>query len=218
MSFINDALAKAQTEKDNRFLHAEGILQTNPIAGRFRFRYRHMAAVLALFVVAACVVFFMIWPVSAPISQPRTAAHPVPPAAAGNPSPEASRIYMDALNHQRNGDYHIADILYRQVLTLEPNHPYALNNLGVLNMIQQMPDKAIVLFQRAIALKSDYVHPYYNLACIYAKQNKVDESLLQLEKAIALKPEIVEWAAKDKDFKPLRQHPSFTKLVGKQAR
>jgi tetratricopeptide (TPR) repeat protein len=100
---------------------------------------------------------------------------------------------------------------------MEPNHPYALNNLGVLNMIQKMPDKAIALFQRAITLKSDYVHPYYNLACIYAQQNKVEESLRYLQKAIALKPDINEWAAKDDDFKNLHHHPAFKKLLGKQA-
>jgi len=123
---------------------------------------------------------------------------------------------MDALNHQRNGDYNIADVLYRQVLSLDPNHPYALNNLGVLHMIQNMPDKAIALFQRAAALKNDYVHPDYNLACLYAKQNKAEESLQHLQKAMAIKPDIREWRLRMRISRNLRDNPAFTKMVEKQ--
>lgn len=219
MSFINDALAKAQAEKDNHYLDLENVLQANPAEKTFRFKYPVIVMVVALAIGAVCLALFMVWRADDDIGLKTsiTSSKPPAPTVLANASPEISRIYMDALNHQRNGDYNIAEVLYRQVLSLDPNHPYALNNLGVLQMIQKMPDKAIALFQRATVSKNDYVHPYYNLACLYAKQNKMEESLRYLQKAMAIKPDISEWAAKDEDFKNLRDNPDFKKMVGERA-
>jgi tetratricopeptide (TPR) repeat protein len=214
MSLINDALAKAQAEKDNRYLHFDGLLQTEPAVRKNRLKYPMivMAAILAVIVLGGSL--FWVWQADEAGRQKKSTT----PPAAWTPSPEATRIYMDALNHQRNGEYAIAEVLYRQVIAMEPNHPYALNNLGVLQMLQRMPDKAIQLFERAIALKEDYVHPHYNLACIYAQQNKVEESLRHLQKALVLKPDMQEWAEKDKDLMNLRENREFKKLMEKKAR
>jgi tetratricopeptide (TPR) repeat protein len=220
MSFINDALAKAQTEKDSRYLNLENVLRTDSAEKNFRFRYPLMVVMVALVMGALCLTIIILWPAqghNGGITSPTPQTQPAQ-ATLTNASPEISRLYMDALNHQRNGDYNIAEVLYRQVLSLDQNHPYALNNLGVLQMIQKMPEKAIVLFERAASLKGDYVHPYYNLACLYAKQNKVEESLRYLQKAIAIKPDIREWAAKDGDFKNMGDNADFNKLVGKRVR
>ena len=219
MSYINDALAKAQVEKDHRYLQFDGAGQTSPPVRAFRFKHPIMVAVAVLCVVMLSWPMYLLWQthygkqrllVKAPVNRPA-------PMAARNPSPDVTRIYMDALHHQRSGDYVIAEVLYKQVLTLDPDHPYALNNLGVLYMIQKMPDKALLLFQRAVTLKGDYVHPYYNLACIYAKQQRGAESLRYLKQAIALKPDINEWAAVDGDLKNLRDNPDFRKLIKKRA-
>jgi tetratricopeptide (TPR) repeat protein len=219
MSLISDALAKAQAEKDRHYQQFEKILQCGPSTGRRRLPYTRIVvtAVFAV-VVAAGSLFWMIevgrGKQQAASAVPAKSAAPSA-TAAWTPSVEATRIYMDALNHQRNGEYAIAEVLYRQVIAMEPNHPYALNNLGVLQMLQKMPDRAVQFFQQAIALKKDYAHPHYNLACIYAQQNRVEASLQSLQQALILKPDMQAWAKKDKDLQILWEQPEFKKLMEK---
>jgi len=219
MSLISDALAKAQVEKDKRYLKFDKLLHPGPATGTRRMKtLRIIVAAVFLVVVAAGSLLWILQ--DGGDRQQATSTVPAKsatPPAAWTPSVEATRIYMDALNHQRSGEYAIAEVLYRQVITMEPNHPYALNNLGVLQMLQKMPDKAVQLFHQAIALKKDYVHPYYNLACIYAQQNRIEASLQYLQQAFILKPDMQEWAKKDKDLQNLWEHPEFIKLTEKKA-
>jgi len=217
MSLINDALAKAQAEKDKRYLPFDTLLQIGPTTGKGRLKYPQilLAAIILTMIAAGALLWLGQFGGGKPQTTSGALTKSAAPPAAVPPSVEVTRIYMDALNHQRNGEYAIAEVLYRQVIAKEPNHPYALNNLGVLQMLQKMPDKAEQLFQQAVALKGDYVHPYYNLACVYAQQNKAEASLAHLRKALALKPDMQEWARKDQDLRNLWEHPAFKKLTEK---
>jgi len=58
MSFINDALVKAQAEKDDRYLDLENVLQANPVQRTFRSKYPVVVLVVALVIGAVSLVFF----------------------------------------------------------------------------------------------------------------------------------------------------------------
>ena len=217
MSFIYDALTKAQAKRDDRYRPFDGILPEKPTVKKSGIK--HSTAILAAILVVAvlCGSLFAVWPekrneqpvqASAP-PQPMASAKPVDPKAG------ADHLYANALNRQRLGDNAAAEALYRQVLAVQPHHPYALNNLGVIRMTQKKDDEAVFLFREAIRLRSGYAHPYYNLACVYARENRLEESLHHLRQAGALEPEMLKWAAKDKDLRNLGRHVEFKTLAGK---
>jgi tetratricopeptide (TPR) repeat protein len=270
MSYINDALRKAQRERNGRYERFGGIIASGPEAPRKPRKRLAAGAALALVVLSAVGVFLAVslqWPSSAKKYAPRLVvagdpagapASPVP--VAGNEAPdrvsagaapgstleekttvtgkgppaterpgektaaaaasagasghavEVGEWFRDALLAQRRGDIQRAEDLYQKVLTRDPGHVKALNNLGVIYMGRKNREKAIAVFGRAIAIKKDYVDPYYNLACLYAQTNEVDESLRYLKVAMAINSDVKNWAAKDADLRSIVASPAFKKI------
>ena len=170
MSYINDALKKAQKERDSRYGHFGGIIA--PCAdrsGRPRGKRIVPGLAVALVLVVSTALLAVFFTERQPLSGEKETPAPVvagPPAAPGGPQAlqETEIRYKEALLAQRKGDPRAAEDLYLKVLALDPGHVRALNNLGVLCLAQKRREKAIALFSKAIVLKSDYVDPYYNLA------------------------------------------------------
>ncbi|MBN1380506.1 MAG: tetratricopeptide repeat protein [Deltaproteobacteria bacterium] len=234
MSYINDALRKAQSEKNSRYGHYGNMIRTGPVAGKDHAFGRRTIGLAVLVVVLLCggVAFYVYQNHGAAISvREQPAAHPATgPDAGASPVAErlidkkweapvvdltakAAHIYRDALDRQRQGRLTEAATLYEKTLTLDPEHIHALNNLGVIYMSQNKNDQAVNVFTRAIACKKDYVDPYYNLACLYARLNKMDDAFNSLKKAASINVEILEWAGKDADLKNLRKTPDFKSLI-----
>ncbi|MDA8126957.1 MAG: tetratricopeptide repeat protein [Deltaproteobacteria bacterium] len=241
MSYINEALKKAQKEKDSRYERFGGIIAAGPApAGRDRKRRLAVGAAFALLaLIAAGWLWVFQTPWRSPLvpkggSAPAVTVQPAAPAAAAVPvsaakpslgetaapakeeTPavrEAEALYREAIAAQRREDLPRAEALYGRVLRLAPDHVRALNNLGVLYMGQKKRDPAIALFKRAIVLKKEYVDPYYNLACLYAQAQEIDASLRYLKVAMALDGDVQHWVEKDADMKNVAAAPAFKKLM-----
>jgi tetratricopeptide (TPR) repeat protein len=262
MSYINDALRKAQRERDGRYGRFGGIIASGPERPEQPRRRRlavGVAVMLLVLVPAGLILFVYVMQQPSPAkkdsSRPVVAGNsaafqPLTPQAARNAVPEAvpagatpggSQVektaspgegapatvqkgakpvlreaearYKEALIAQRKGDLRKAKELYRKVLTLDPEHVKALNNLGVIYMGQKMRGKAIAAFGRAVVLKKDYVDPYYNLACLYAQTNEIDESLWYLKVAVTINGDVKNWAGKDADLKNIAASPAFKKMM-----
>ncbi|MHB8908374.1 MAG: TPR end-of-group domain-containing protein [Syntrophales bacterium] len=242
MSYINDALRKAQRERDGRYERFGGIIASGPERpGQPRKRRIAIGvAVLSLVLIPAgllVAVYLLQQPspvkkgtvprptaVSSAVSQSVTpsaapaATVPVPggsraETAAEKPlRGEAELRYQEAFSAQRAGDLRKAEALYRRVLSLDPGDVRTLNNLGVILMGQRKREGAIALFSKAIVLKKDYVDPYYNLACLYAQTNEIDESIWYLKVAMTINGEVRNWAEKDADMKNVVASPAFKKI------
>jgi tetratricopeptide (TPR) repeat protein len=234
MSYINDALRKAQRERDNRYGKFGGILAACP-GEDDRFRKKRAvfiaAAALVLLISALLLLAFRVPHPS--LSAEKASQSPVAgnaataPAelkAAAAPSPavrpaapqtarEADLRYGEALLAQRKGDLRQAEALYQKVLTLDSGHVRALNNLGVVYMAQKKREKAIAVLGRAVVLRKDYVDPYYNLACLYAQTNEISESLRYLKTAAAIDGAVIDWVKKDADMKNVAASHEFKKLM-----
>jgi len=230
MSYINDALRKAQKEKDNRYERFGGVIACGP-GGPKRLRKRRVlvGTAVALVILVSAALLFAVYGLRQPSAQPK-GAPPPPATAAEKPAPaateravrppdgppaarEADVRYQEALIAQRTGDLRRAEALYQKVLTLDPGHVRTLNNLGVIYMGQKKRGKAIALFGRAVVLKKDYVDPYYNLACLYAQANEIDESLWYLKVAAGIDGGVIDWVKKDADMKNVAASPEFKKLM-----
>jgi tetratricopeptide (TPR) repeat protein len=226
MSYINDALRKAQKDKDNRY-GGFGSVIVPSAEGPDRARKRRVlvGAIAALVILVSAVLLFAVYGLQQPSARPKGA--PPPPAiAAEEPAPKAAERavrppaaseadvrYQEALIAQRAGDLPRAEALYEKVLALDPGHVRTLNNLGVIYMGQKKRGKAIAVFGRAVVLKKDYVDPYYNLACLYAQTNEIDESLWYLKVAAAIDGGVINWAKKDADMKNVAASPEFKKIM-----
>ncbi len=230
MSYINDALRKAQKDKDNRYERFGGVITQSP-AGPNRPRKRRVIVgmIVALVALASAALLLAVYGLRQPSARLK-GAPPPPATAAEKPAPEATEKairlpegppvtreadvrYQEALIAQRKGDLRRAEALYQKVLALDPGHVRTLNNLGVIYMGQKKRGKAIALFGRAVVLKKDYVDPYYNLACLYAQTNEIDESLWYLKVAAAIDGGVLNWVKKDADMKNIVASPEFKKIM-----
>ena len=230
MSYINDALRKAQKDKDNRYEPFGGVIAPSPEGpNRSRKRRVIVGTTVALFILVSAVLLFAVYGLQRPSAQPK-GAPPPQATVAEKPAPKATERairppdgppvtreadvrYQEALIAQRTGDLRRAEALYEKVLALDPGHVRTLNNLGVIYMGQKKRGKAIAVFGRAVVLKKDYVDPYYNLACLYAQMNEIDESLWYLRVAVAIDGGVINWVKKDADMKNVVASPEFKKIM-----
>lgn len=246
MSYIDEALKKAQRERDSRYQRFGGIIASGPAAKKTSVRKKlAIGSAIALVVLLpaglliAVYVFQRPSPVttaspSSVISESGEAKSPTAPQVMPNGDArsegpgvrpgalpnqrEAENQFREALTAQRRGDHKQAESLYQQALLLDPGHVRALNNLGVLFMDQKKKREAVALFNRAVGLKKDYVDPYYNLACIYARVDEIDESVKFLKIAMSINREVVNWAMKDADMSNVVASEEFKKIMEGQKR
>lgn len=231
MSYINDALRKAQRERDGRYGSFRDIISAGPErtgSPRKRARAVGAAVVVSVLVLAGLILSVYVLRQSPPAteddSRPFAGGDAVPlqpprpetvPVSRGEKPvpPEADVWYKKALIAQRQGDLREARELYLKVLERDPENVKALNNLGVVHMGRKERDKAIAAFSRAVVLRKDYVDPYYNLACLYAQMNEIDESLWYLKVAMEIDGDVKHWVRKDADLKNVAKSPAFKKMM-----
>jgi len=126
--------------------------------------------------------------------------------------------YQKARAFHREGRLPEAGMWYEKVISMDPGHVEALNNRGVLHLHKKNYSAARKCFEKAIRLKPDYVDPYYNLACVSVAQGKPEQGLRYLKKAVSMNPAVREWAQKDPDLDVLRSDPGFKMIVTNEKR
>ncbi len=241
MSYINDALKKAQQDKDNRYSHYDGVIPQLPERrGRSwnKWAFAVFSVALAAVLIWMVVNYGFVLPFASkkePHLQAGAGAGPAQKPAVvqttpGEPSrtaespaettrpplPDAQALYQEALAAQRNKKIAVSEWLYRRVLAIDARHVEAMNNLGVLYLAQRKQDQALEMFNQAISLKADYADPYYNLSCLFAQRKNAARSLEHLEKAIALNGDVIQWAKDDRDLKHITASEAFRKLMEKK--
>lgn len=112
------------------------------------------------------------------------------PAMGGGPAPgSADHLFDLAVMHHRAGRLPEAESLYRDSLTLDPDHVDSLNCLGILAHQCGQNDAALELIGRAIKLQERNAQFHYNLALVLAASGRMDEAVTHNRRAIALKPD-----------------------------
>jgi len=214
MSYIHEALQKAQKEKDVSFPKYKRILLgTKGKPGIF---FSRTVWLISLFVILLAFTFYS-WfdfknkkTIPTPENQKTVVSYKAVASANG------ADFYERARYLQKIGRLKEAQRLYKQSLILKPDNVFILNNLGVIYIQQKNYSKARNSLESAIRLKPEYVDPYYNLACLYALKGKVMKSLENLKKAISLNKLVREWARKDRDLQNMRGVPEFEEITEKK--
>ena len=211
MSYIHEALQKAQKEKDARFPKYKRILLGSK--GKPGIFFSRILWLIFLFVIllAFTVNSWFDLKNKKTLSGPRNQKTVVSYKAEA--SVNGADFYERARYFQKIGRLKEAQRFYKQALALEPGNVFVLNNLGVIYIQQRKYSEARNNLESAIRIKPEYVDPYYNLACLYALNGKVMKSLENLKKAISLNKSAREWARKDRDLQNMRGMPEFEEMI-----
>jgi len=213
MSYIHEALSKAQIERDHRYRKYGGILaargkETRLLTGRW----------ILLPMIFAILAFGSYWWVSSSSNKPALPSDSTGKKPDGEMirefSGNADSSYERAKALQRDGRLEDAKRFYQETLKVDPGYIEALNNLAVIYIAEKDYSGARSTFEKVILLKPDCVDSYYNLACVYAIQGEVYKSLVHLKKAILLNSSVRDWARTDTDLENLRGIAEFEEMVG----
>lgn len=223
MSYINDALRRAQNEKDGRYAHYGAILSA-PLPGRRRSRKGIFIFAGVVAVCAAAALSFTFWSgissqffpskpdrpaVQSAVDNKMPGQAAQIPAAGAQVSADPAVLYRTALEAQRGGRLDEAESLYRKLLESHPVHSAALNNLGVIYLARGRMQEAVGFFNLALAQEGATADPHYNLACIYARMNDTARAIGYLRTAVSMDPRAREWARTDQDLSALRSNREF---------
>lgn len=216
MSYIHQALKKAQTERDSRHGKYEGILLSS------RSRKGGLVSRWTLIAVAVLGILFLAfigysW---LDLSGPQATIEDLPRPKQAGPTPapkksaDAEALYQEGKTHHRSGRLNEAKTFYEKALRADPGCVVALNNLGVILMNERNYPAARIRFEKAIRLKPEYVDPCYNLACLFALTDQPEQGLRYLKRAVSLSPQVRAWAREDTDLEKLSHQPEFREIVG----
>lgn len=233
MSHINEALKKAQKEKDARHLNYAGILFAG---GKGRMGLGRRAFWGSLFLLLFILVAFTAYtwlnskgPRTPPahsknkqaqsLARPKTSRTQTPtrskqPPKPSKPALDANTLYERAKYFHKSGRLRDAKRFYQKALSLEPSHVDALNNLGVIYIHDKDYAAAQRSFDKAIQLKPSGADGHYNMACLYAIKGELSAGLTHLRKAVSLDGSAKQWARQDTDLANLRGVPEFVEIIG----
>jgi tetratricopeptide (TPR) repeat protein len=97
-----------------------------------------------------------------------------------------------ALDHHRAGRLNQAEQIYRQVLSAQPNHPWALQLLGMVAYQAGNPQLAVDLIQRAINVDPNIADFHNNLGEVYRNIGMLERAEESFKRCLSL----------NKDFAP----------------
>lgn len=220
MSYINEALQKAQKENDSNYaaygnmISASAEKEQRPAKGRLFVYFLILSGLLV-----------MVFLLSGQLEK-KEPAQPIEPAKAKSEAtvrPEKKPEIIDpdvlfarAVKKQNAGKLMEAKELYRKIIKTNPRNVQAFNNLGVVYMKRKNYKWAVIRFNDALALQPNYVDAHYNLACLYSQKKDFARSFQYLKSAVELNPEARKWAKKDSDLRELRRFPDFNNLLEEQ--
>jgi len=217
MSYIHEALNKAQKERDAHNGSYSGV-----VSGGRRKRglvSRRPVFWMSLVLVAIFLAFvFYSWLDSKGQQPPATSEHKYKmPVATSRPKPiiDSKNYYDRGRIFHKKGRLKDAKRLYKETLRIDPGYVDALNNLAVIYMLEKNFFEAQKNLEKAIRLKPESVDPYYNLACLYAIKGEPKKCLTHLRKAVSLDRSVRQWAQKDADLNNVRGISEFKDIIRK---
>lgn len=215
MSYINEALKKAQEIKDSgytRYFNIPGVSDSRRSRLSGKVLIYSMSAVL----LAAALFSIHLWLGSSHDTRAQATGNNIESSSAAKTGDNAltgKDLYDKALSLYKSGRTEEAKKLYEAVLGLDPGYIEALNNLSIIYIHNREFDTAKENLEKAVRLKPTYVESYYNLACLYAIKGNIEKGVEYLEKAISLDKSVREWARSDTDLQNLRGSGAFKKLL-----
>jgi predicted O-linked N-acetylglucosamine transferase (SPINDLY family) len=102
-----------------------------------------------------------------------------------------AQTFEQALQHHRLGNLQQAELLYRQILQIDPCHANAHHHLGLIAQQLGKNDLAIASIQQALQLHPELPDAHYNLGIALQHQGRLEEALASYRQALRLRPDDV---------------------------
>jgi len=97
-------------------------------------------------------------------------------------------LLEQGFHHHQAGRLQEAEDFYRRALKAAPNHPDALNLLGIVVNADGHVDEAITLLQRAVKASPKNAEFSNNLGQVYKSADRLDDAIKAYRKAITIEP------------------------------
>jgi tetratricopeptide (TPR) repeat protein len=106
--------------------------------------------------------------------------------------PSGAEILAVALQRHQAGDFQQAELGYRQVLYIDPNHADAYHLLGVVASQTGRFDLGIAMISRALTLNPNVAIYHYNLASAHEILGHLEAAEESYERTLSLQPDFPE--------------------------
>ena len=93
-----------------------------------------------------------------------------------------------AFEHHKKNNFKEAEILYKKILSINPDHFGAISLLGTLSAQTKNFDLAKQLLQKAIQINPQHPEAHYNLGLVFNELVDFKKAITYYEKAIEIKP------------------------------
>ena len=93
-----------------------------------------------------------------------------------------------AIGLHRDGRLAEAEVVYKEILDVQPDHPAAMHYAGVLAHQVGRSEDAVPLIEKSLALIPDRADWYSNLGIVQQEREKLDEAIAAYHRAIELDP------------------------------
>jgi Tfp pilus assembly protein PilF/SAM-dependent methyltransferase len=107
-------------------------------------------------------------------------------------TPDMQKLFSDAVRLRQSGNLAGAELLYRQVLSIDPRHADSLHSLGLVQYLQGHSDSAIALIGEAVAIDSSVADYHSNLGLVLGERGRRDEAVASFRRALQLEPNLAE--------------------------
>jgi predicted O-linked N-acetylglucosamine transferase (SPINDLY family) len=113
---------------------------------------------------------------------------------ASGPTPASTppACFEDAIGAHQTGDIVRAELLYREILTVEPRHADALHLLGLVQLQRGRADAAADSIQQSLDSVPNQPAAYLNLGVALRNLKRPQEALASFQRALALAPDYAE--------------------------
>ena len=220
MSYIHEALKKAQVEREVQAPRYEGITAAQGKSSLRSWKRTVLWVLpLCLIILFAALTFSWLYFRKPPVSVPKEKIEQsgiIKPKSEKKSDEDVQKLFLKAKSLQKSGHLKEAEQWYKKAVEADPGYVPALNNLGVVYLHGGKYSDARNYLEKAIRLNPGYVDPYYNLACLFAMTGDQEQGLRYLRKAISMNSQVKDWAVKDPDLENLRSLPAFGDLIKKE--
>jgi len=97
-----------------------------------------------------------------------------------------------ALTRHQQGQFALAELIYRSVLQLDPHHFDAAQLLGALAAQRRQYPVALEYLERALAIRPDHAGAHNNRGNALKELKRLEEALASYDRALAIRPDYVE--------------------------
>ncbi|MBF0193272.1 MAG: tetratricopeptide repeat protein [Magnetococcales bacterium] len=102
------------------------------------------------------------------------------------------KAFQQGVHLHQSGQLDKAINSYNIAVSIQPNNPAVLSNLGLALHSTGLLSEAITAYQKAITIQPDHAQAHYNLGNLLKEQKQNDKAIEHYKKAITIQPDYID--------------------------